>query len=1122
MVVVAALFFPVLPRRHAEKVCLLNSWDTCDVMIVALMAWLNGPWYKRNTIIVYSSVIMDFLGLEEEPSDEAIRDGVIHIIVAVLFSGIPPLAMLARWTKLYGCCQHYWPGLAIHNIFGLCWAVAFDSKECDRILAASVRRETDGDALPAIADAAPDHGDDPLDEVDNISSSFKGYYNMYGEGAEVDTTAAADAADSPDKSREEFTKEMENRLGRASRSFRDEKLPFLVGMLTAFVRPFHFMTAWMLRMMHLRFIEPTKLRFSILLDIMWAPVSPATLVRQYFANMLCTPLRDGPLSCVLHEGDYTLDRINLLHHCILTADGSTAARFEHALEQRWPYRALCSIDVRRDDRPQIQSEVTHLRWCCGDVAGINTILRIMEATCGGRNVTFMRGPFISGLLETVARLADGAMDDVEIRHAWNRDDAASGLTPAHLTTCNYLRETASIYDAHTYEASKDASTIPDPLAAGDRCSSSDMVDDDGVKQAVHSRKFSAKHAMHFERTQGLNRNTITTGAWDITRRLWSDATDEVKAAYGELATLLNEGAALPGATRAANDTGASPVAIVPMAQADRVDIPSPFVSSSYGKLALPLLDGRTQPVSSVELAARTQTDATNSWRSRWQCKPCGQTQLLAIGDRSAPPAVGAVLDDRPGQDDNGNAPNADQSRDPGSADPGDLSNPTLRRANALPPDQTRRRRCQDVGACPLILGRERYRLFQTITSNTHAFLRACGSGHVTAEAISLVLLAFEGRSSLASDPLCSYVYWVAWANATPIFQVYLEMQHGGGLHAALPDWPSTVMPITQPHVEVLLEASDDFASMIGRLLMTRSSKAINIMAGDTVASHWRLQRLAYEPLCLTQPHQPLGKLMVTGSMPGTSHVDVSVPVPKPQAAPTPGPPKPKSKPVAKPKPAAKPAAAGPSGGRGRGRGAGRGRGGGGRGRGGCDGPPADAPVHIDEVPPVPPVGVLLRARLHADLQLTSPLHADLAPSAPPAEAPLHVDATPPTVPSGDGSLQGLAAPAPAAGAADGAVDCGDSQISDDEDMDGDDFINGMIDDQLKELVAGCDTQLQVLDRELAKFQPKDACDPVDPSLLVAWADDTTNKARLELAIMINNPSLFLRCLTRAGVHRTVS
>ncbi len=62
MVVVAALFFPVLPRRHAEKVCLLNSWDTCDVMIVALMAWLNGPWYKRNTIIVYSSVIMDFLG----------------------------------------------------------------------------------------------------------------------------------------------------------------------------------------------------------------------------------------------------------------------------------------------------------------------------------------------------------------------------------------------------------------------------------------------------------------------------------------------------------------------------------------------------------------------------------------------------------------------------------------------------------------------------------------------------------------------------------------------------------------------------------------------------------------------------------------------------------------------------------------------------------------------------------------------------------------------------------------------------------------------------------------------------------------------------------------------------
>jgi hypothetical protein len=116
----------------------------------------------------------------------------------------------------------------------------------------------------------------------------------------------------------------------------------------------------------------------------------------------------------------------------------------------------------------------------------------------------------------------------------------------------------------------------------------------------------------------------------------------------------------------------------------------------------------------------------------------------------------------------------------------------------------------------------------------------------------------------------------------------------------------------------------------------------------------------------------------------------------------------------------------------------------------------------------------------------------------------------------------LAAPAPAAGAADGAVDCGDSQISDDEDMDGDDFINGMIDDQLKELVAGCDTQLQVLDRELAKFQPKDACDPVDPSLLVAWADDTTNKARLELAIMINNPSLFLRCLTRAGVHRTVS
>ena len=151
-----------------------------------------------------------------------------------------------------------------------------------------------------------------------------------------------------DRDRDERARALRKRMSNAFSGFRHPETPFMVKTLTIFIGPFNYITAWLLKMHHLRFRNPLLLEQSILLDLKHAPASPVLVVRQHFSAMLCRPVQETCLSglfCDDQHGAVTAARISKLHRVLLVCDGDLMSRFDFELNDKCPqmWYGLCDV-----------------------------------------------------------------------------------------------------------------------------------------------------------------------------------------------------------------------------------------------------------------------------------------------------------------------------------------------------------------------------------------------------------------------------------------------------------------------------------------------------------------------------------------------------------------------------------------------------------------------------------------------------------------------------------------------------------------------------------------------------------------------------------------------------------
>ena len=174
----------------------------------------------------------------------------------------------------------------------------------------------------------------------------------------------------------------------------------------------------------------------------------------------------------------------------------------------------------------------------------------------------------------------------------------------------------------------------------------------------------------------------------------------------------------------------------------------------------------------------------------------------------------------------------------------------------------RTRRCQDWGACRVCDGSAVYARYNRFKAGLTSLFRRLGAGKVTTEAIGLTLLSVDKCDVGADEASCSHIFWIGFANGSPIFQSWIAMDFGPG--PCLPAVPFYATPKHDVYVESLLKSTDDYASDIGSLDQTKNHEWIKTMAtAPTPYAKWRVCPLQYEPCVLSDPLAPLGKLKVT-------------------------------------------------------------------------------------------------------------------------------------------------------------------------------------------------------------------------------------------------------------------
>jgi len=949
-------------------------------------------------------------------SDEAIADHVTRTLLKTVFACVPPEPICARWTKTFVSCQHYMPGFAVHGIFPIVYCLGFDADFCDKVLMMSAVRaagafdgvvvpcdddppgghapgDGGGADLPAAA-AAPAAGASPAADEGGAGGEEAPPAAPAGEGedlaAPADAAAAAEAAppaapdgeggvpgapaaadagapgaeaacaqasdtffNEHDADRAAKAAELKSRMKKTSMGFRHPETSWLIKLLTLLLGGFNYITAWFLKRQHERFRRPTQLQVSIVLDIMWAPTSPVTVIRQHIAEMLCLPMSQTPLRVLFapgtSHGAISEARVQKLHSMLLAGDGSLHIRFEEQM-QKGPHFWIPLGDSRRQaEHPGIRRRLATSRRCCHDIGATVPILDMCEHACGppidgARDAEYFAGPMVTAIAHTSGRLLDGVCDDLEVRHNRNKDHG-NGIPQSNRTLCanSTIRESTTVYDTH---ATDDAKTVDEAVPE------SLIEPGDGDSEptpAATVRKFSGKHILHHMLHRGMGTQLVSETAWERTHAEWDTMSPELQQQYADLADLANDGAELRPTA-----------AVVQLPHEDstpepptRAPVPSPFSPAPFARCALPLNDGRATAVAASDVRATTQTLALQRFDARLigSLGSLGRTMecIAADGSPSLPLMCKHCHDDHGDNEADPPAPPAPAGAPAGAA-PAAHVHPPADAPSAAPPAEAppvgppvaaefdpHARRCQDLGACKDELGPDLWRRFNRMTQSTSRFLRAVGAGHLTTPAICTTLIRLDALGPAPAMPLLkSSIYWIGFANGSPVFQSWLAMPpEGAAAGYAHLTFPFSVKPATVQFVESYLESVREFPSATGRLCQRKSVSVLREAAVDSTVAHWCLTQLQYKARMLTDPEAPPGLLDVLGRDATVQPTLIDVPLRRQAAAK----PKPRAKPHAKAAAAPK-AAGGGAAAAGRGRRGGRGRGRG-RGRGACPGDDSD-------------------------------------------------------------------------------------------------------------------------------------------------------------------------------------
>ena len=96
--------------------------------------------------------------------------------------------------------------------------------------------------------------------------------------------------------------------------------------------------------------------------------------------------------------------------------------------------------------------------------------------------------------------------------------------------------------------------------------------------------------------------------------------------------------------------------------------------------------------------------------------------------------------------------------------------------------------------------------------------------------------------------LKSSIYWIGFANGSPVFQSWLAMPpEGAAAGYARLTFPFSVKPATVQFVESYLESVREFPSATGRLCQRKSVSVLREAAVDSTVAHWCLTQLQSQP-----------------------------------------------------------------------------------------------------------------------------------------------------------------------------------------------------------------------------------------------------------------------------------
>ena len=119
-----------------------------------LCVWINGPWQYWGQFPVYLGQLMvDMPELSlDQLTDEFVIANIARVLLCANFSGLPPVPIVARWTRAFNSIQYYNVGCACGGVLPITFCMAFDGHFLDQLVSKKLATEH-SDHSP-VADAA--------------------------------------------------------------------------------------------------------------------------------------------------------------------------------------------------------------------------------------------------------------------------------------------------------------------------------------------------------------------------------------------------------------------------------------------------------------------------------------------------------------------------------------------------------------------------------------------------------------------------------------------------------------------------------------------------------------------------------------------------------------------------------------------------------------------------------------------------------------------------------------------------------------------------------------------------------------------------------------------------------